>query len=993
MKKHLLLFSIILMFSLSASAISDRKDSIDVWGEVSDMFSGDRIERGVVLVTDEQGMEVIHDSIHPKHKEMYGTWGWDVPAQYKFKLPRGGNYKIQFLTDGYVDTPQDLIIPDRRFNKYVTEWNKNYTLMKKPKEHVLNGVTVKATRIKMVVKGDTVEYDADAFNLAEGSMLDKLIEAMPGMTLNSDGEIYHNGRKVESLLVNGRDFFNGDPKAALQNLPAYTVKKVQVYRRDDEGSYMIKDSLERENKKKLVVDVKLKKEYSKGWIFNSDLAYGTHNRWSARGVGIYFTDALRFYIDGNLNNANASMWGTGNGDMGSSYAPEGEHIYRSTSARLEYTHKLNPDEEYTLRTTAGFAHDNDNNRQATSQTTYLTGGDTYSRSRNQTLRRNTSFNAGQFFMLQLKDFFLRTHILDFSYARTRTKTNSLSATFHSDPMDSYRGASLDSLYMPLGSARLEQILNNSVRDRQLQEQHNLGLSSSGDVEFLSPLFGNNVSLGYHLNRNSTTSHTYQHYLLDNRQASLTDFRNVYNSRPAHNYNYNLNASYEIEVTKKLHIQLSYSYDQAYNSNISQRYRLDSLSGWGEETNHHLGETPSMRDSLLRARDIQNSYHTSKLNRDHTYSMWTNVPLWKDFYAQISARLNDYHSAAWDTRSLHRQHRTRSATYLNPDLAIAQYSRNDSGVVTYTKIGYSMSRSFRDAETLLDITDNTDPLFVTLTNPSLKDPRQHSTALEYGYSNAHHVQNYNLHLQWGVTEHSVANAVLYDRASGITTYQPRNISGNWNWDSGLGFERSIDRKDKLRLSIGGGYTYTHSVDYITDLQSSAVSNQSLEDDAISPSRSVVHNHTGNANIRLTWTPGKHRIELGTNAVWRNQLSRRQNFTSLHAADLNYSLRANGPILWGFEYQTDLTLYSRRGYNDHSMNDDNWVWNLSLTRRFLKNKALTIQLEARDLLAQLNNVRNTVNSQGVTETWYNSVPRFLMLHIGYRFNTMPKKKANK
>ena len=96
---------------------------------------------------------------------------------------------------------------------------------------MLDEVVVKASKVKMVMHGDTIVFNADAFNLAEGSMLDALIAQLPGTELSQDGEITVNGKRIESLLIDGRSFFEGDPKAALQNLPAYTVNKVKVFDR------------------------------------------------------------------------------------------------------------------------------------------------------------------------------------------------------------------------------------------------------------------------------------------------------------------------------------------------------------------------------------------------------------------------------------------------------------------------------------------------------------------------------------------------------------------------------------------------------------------------------------------------------------------------------------------------------------------------------------------------------------------------------------------
>ena len=207
---------------------AERRDSIEVWGKVTDLFTGEEIEKGSLTIYDEQDSIMVIDTIHPAKDAYWGTWKYKEQSGYKLKLPRGGQYKVRFDVEGYSSEFQDLHIPEKQYHKYTREWMQNFKLKKLPKEYTIDGVTVKATRIKMVVKGDTVEYNADAFNLAEGSMLDKLIEAMPGMELGDDGVITHNGKKVESLLVNGKDFFDGDPKLALENLPAYTVKKVQV---------------------------------------------------------------------------------------------------------------------------------------------------------------------------------------------------------------------------------------------------------------------------------------------------------------------------------------------------------------------------------------------------------------------------------------------------------------------------------------------------------------------------------------------------------------------------------------------------------------------------------------------------------------------------------------------------------------------------------------------------------------------------------------------
>lgn len=84
-----------------------------------------------------------------------------------------------------------------------------------------------------------------------------------------------------------------------------------------------------------------------------------------------------------------------------------------------------------------------------------------------------------------------------------------------------------------------------------------------------------------------------------------------------------------------------------------------------------------------------------------------------------------------------------------------------------------------------------------------------------------------------------------------------------------------------------------------------------------------------------------------------------------------------------------MYSRRGYSDKEMNTGNFVWNMRIAKKFMKGK-LNLMLDDFDILNNLSNIRRTINAQGLSETWYMSIPRYAMLHVIYRFNKAPKKK---
>ncbi|MDE6265706.1 MAG: hypothetical protein K2M11_11275, partial [Paramuribaculum sp.] len=155
-------------------------------------------------------------------------------ARLNFKLPKKlDSYTLKAYAEGY-DTIYSTVDLDkigaREYQKFLPEME----FYRKSKS--LGAATVTATKVKFYHSGDTLIYNADAFKLPEGSMLDALINQLPGVEMNDDGEIFVNGKKVESLLLNGKDFFKGDKLVMLNNLGAYTVNKVKVYDKLSEWS-------------------------------------------------------------------------------------------------------------------------------------------------------------------------------------------------------------------------------------------------------------------------------------------------------------------------------------------------------------------------------------------------------------------------------------------------------------------------------------------------------------------------------------------------------------------------------------------------------------------------------------------------------------------------------------------------------------------------------------------------------------------------------------
>lgn len=115
--------------------------------------------------------------------------------------------------------------------------------------------------------------------------------------------------------------------------------------------------------------------------------------------------------------------------------------------------------------------------------------------------------------------------------------------------------------------------------------------------------------------------------------------------------------------------------------------------------------------------------------------------------------------------------------------------------------------------------------------------------------------------------------------------------------------------------------------------------------------------------------------------------RDGFENINAGDYNIGFNTVFNLPWKLQFSTDMTMFARRGWQQSEMNTTDWVWNAQLSRSFFKGKLVT-KVQGFDLLHELSTTQYTVNGQGRTETWHNSIPRYAMLTISWRFNHNPK-----
>ena len=358
------------------------QEGMRVYAEIKDHFTHDPVKMRCVTLL------MAADSAFVDTVPTYYENEEDYKSSHLYKgFKEAGKYLFKLEADGY----QTMFVPFELKKIYKRETLRELkTVYLKPvpkkNERMLDEVVVKATKLKFYMDGDTLVYDADAFNLAEGSMLGELMKKLPGVEVEQGGVIKVNGRQIDAMLLNGKDFFDSDRELLLENMPSYMVKNIQTYEKvPDEVKGTPREETTR---KAFVMNVKLKKEYAKGWIANAEGGVGAtffrndegrfDTKYLGRLFGMRFTDRERLVLFANVNNLNDYRTPGEKGEWTPLQQSEG----LKTTYKLGGNYMKKEENHYSYQGNLEASYTKTEDVQHSSSATFLEGGDTYSRSFN-----------------------------------------------------------------------------------------------------------------------------------------------------------------------------------------------------------------------------------------------------------------------------------------------------------------------------------------------------------------------------------------------------------------------------------------------------------------------------------------------------------------------------------------------------------------------------------------------------------------------------------
>ena len=914
-------------------------------------------------------------------KYMAETYSWET-SELSFIVPaKPAKYLFRISHEGYRTAYVDYTL-DRIGRREHERGLPPFYLAPEPKTGMMREVTITASKVKFYYKGDTIIYNADAFILAEGSMLDALIRQLPGVEMTSDGRIYHEGKFVDDLLLNGKEFFRHDRKLMLENLPAYTVKDIAIYdKQTAENEWLgIKD----ERTQRHVIDVRLKKEYMVGWIVNAEVGGGTNERlrvgdgtsgmrYLARLFAMRHSDFSHLAVVANANNLDDE---SKPGDNDNWQRGQTNNLRRTERADLDF-HVSDRNKRWELYSNAAVNHQRMEGTTRTIRQNYLPTGDTYDYSfsgrRNEDLRlsaRMDYIRSGKAVRWSITP--------DFSYHRFDHSSDFASATFNA-PVASVSRQLLDDLYSPASSRiNLRDTLVNRILREGIGNGHSWEGTLNAGATIKIPRSNENIRLGASINITDRNEHLFDRQTVNiGSETTPNSYQHQFHdNHPHRNGNAQLRAGYNIPLGPGWRsLYTTYYFTHQWQHHRSSLYLIDRLDNQPSA----IDDLPSVTE-YQQVMDRSNSYDSYFKENSHRLDINLGYKWDKKKYGQFWTLLNgdirlrsqnlDYQRGSIDTTLCRTAFTINMGSWTYLDLAHGQLG-----------LELGIEEKLPDLEQRIDLRDDTDPMNIRLGNPYLHTAITTHFGLRGVYRQK---QGYHaLEGSYEPTFNAIAMGYVYDPQTGVRTYRPENVNGNWTTDGSYTFHCSLDSVKKLNLNIPFHVTYSQNVDLVGVTNSPSLTGGS------GSGSSTVHRLALSLSPTFKADINKHHFELTCQPMWERYTSNRFDFQNFNAFTCRTTLSAILKLPWKLDLSTDLSLYSRTGYADPLLNTNDLVWNARLTRPFLKGKLL-VMLDGFDILGQLNNVTRTLNAQGRTETFTNVMPRYALLHIVWRFNKQPVKK---
>ena len=897
--------------------------------------------RGTVFENDKlQPMEGAAVKLYNERDSMVAGAATKQNGQFILPAIPAATYTLQVSFMGFKTQKFKLTLPQKSGNYKVAD------VMMREDATLMAETVVEGKLPEMTVIDDTVAYNADAFKLPEGSMVEDLVKKLPGIVQDENGNFTFNGKNISQILVDGKEFFGNNRNLVLQNLPAEIVDKVKAY---DRKSDMARITGIDDGNERTVLDLQIKKDRKKGLFGRADGAYGTHDRYSGNLNVNSFRGDQKFSFVGSANNTQ----GNGLSDrqrLGTTMNWENK--------KVELNGSLNGD--FSQSSSAS---------QSNSQNFELKNS-AYSASQNHSNSHNGSFEF-QYKVEWKPD--STWNILfrpEFSFGRNSGSGGNESATWNDDPFQFSPTPLAD--YATLA----KQIGVNHRLGDNWSSSKNINGSASLQINKRLKKPGRNVTLnvggGYGDSDSEGNSYSQtDYYLLQALSGEDSIYHKVQYNRGA-NYNYNFNASinYSEPIAYQTFLQLSYSY--RYNFRDNDRDVRSIFDPYNDLLGVNQYNYDDFYYSDYAVQDKQQCSYTKNIGQNHNLRLQLRINRTKyrltiggNMQPQISKV--DYQKGRIDT--LLRRTVINASPVVNFQY---RFSRQEQ-----LEFRYNADTGWPNITDMIpDTLSDANPLNIRIGNAELKPSFTQNIQFEYRRTVIDYQRTNAVTLQFHTTRNSTTNRTEYNEVTGGRVSMPVNVNGNWNARADYNFNTAIDKNKHWRFDMNTSLRTSKNIGYLYR----------------SKDKMTVENITRSGNFeqrarftfRQDWESG-WQVEANANGRFSYNLNRSNNATAsnLDHYDFRYGGSFNLTLPWGMTISSDIEQQSRRGYSDAAMNTNHLIWNASISQRFLPYKQLTISLRAVDILDERDDVNRSVSAVSRTDTQNEMVRSYVLLSANWRF----------
>lgn len=835
--------------------------------------------------------------------------------------------------------------------------------------HHLDEVSVQGRAAEMTVKGDTIEYNTSAYQVAETATVEDLLKKMNGVEVDKEGKVTINGEEIKGVRIDGKKFFGDDVQTATKNIPAEMIDKIQVI---DEKSDMAKLTGFDDDEGERIINLSLKKDRKKGLFGNYSGALGAdiitddggafdygnpaYGATAAEQTAHFFGNDFRYNANlftnlllgesqttilAGANNTNEIRSGRGRGWFGGQNAGVTASENIGINTNIDLNSKIEKKDSQTSLLLGGDAtitHSNNDTRTLSNKESYSEDATYFDR--DSTVKLTNSWDAQMRLELEYQIDSLNKIILrpQISYSQS-----------HSNQSNNYI-YDRDSVRINDGY-QLQESLNEEIK---------AAIRAIYNHKFAKP--GRTITMRANISFTNTKGNT-DTYAWDNiLSRALVD---QYTSSHNNAFSYSLRTSYVEPIYGKNHfLEMVLSLSGNNRNSVKDQYSMDSVSG---DYQYDYDFSNSLINNMYTEQlELNYRWVSEKIDLTAGARVLATQTHSKTFYGGVLARDTLYNRFNW-----------------SPNVRF----RYKFGKKEFARIIYRGNVNQPSIQQMEPVRNNSDAMNETVGNLGLNPAFRHNIFAMYSKFNQEKFSSIMVGMNANLTQDALTNNTIYDQTG--KRYNQTVNAEMIPWYLGAHFMSNTPFCNKMfQFHSRTAVSYNQRVAYVLREQDASQIAQLIAADQLPlGDESKTGNFRMSSDLTLRFTHKIVDIGVKNTNIYSLTLNSLNKKNVSHIGDWIISGDVTFHLPKSWNIATDISYTSRHGYQ--GLSDINeLIWNASIDKTW-NNSTLTLKVY--DILQDKKNIVQTVSDNSVSYQKFNTLPTYFMLTFTYKLNRMGNLKA--